>query len=326
MDVQAKLELIRKNTEEIITEEELINELNSNKYPVTYCGYEPSGPLHLGHMITVTKLRDLEKAGFKVKILLADLHAQLNLKGDSTEIKDQCKIWEKAMLSLGLKNPEIILGSSFQLTPEYWKDIMAIATRTTMKRGLRSMQEIARDIENAKISQVLYPLMQTVDIKHLGVDVPEAGLEQRKIHMLAREVMPFINYKPPICVHTPLVTSLTGPGSKMSSSIPDSNISVIDPEKEVLRKIKKAYCPEGIVTDNPVLQLARLVVFPQKDAVKIERKPKFGGDILFNDYDSLEKAFVGKKLHPLDLKNAIGRELANIIAPIRTEYENLAGK
>ncbi|MFW9996166.1 MAG: tyrosine--tRNA ligase, partial [Candidatus Odinarchaeota archaeon] len=297
MDIESKLELIKKNTEEIITLEEVIKEIENKTSPVTYCGYEPSGPLHLGHMITVTKLRDLEEAGFKVIILLADLHARLNLKGSSQEIKEQCLIWEKAMKSLGLKRPEIVLGSSFQLKPEYWEDFMMLATKTTMNRSLRAMQEIARDIENAKISQVMYPLMQINDIKHLGVDVTEAGLEQRKIHMLGREIMQYIDYKPPTCVHTPLITSLTGPGSKMSSSIPDSNISVIDPEKEIIRKVKKAYCPEGIVEENPVLQLARLVVFPRTNSLIIERKPKFGGDIEFADYDSLEQAFVKKELH-----------------------------
>ena len=97
-------------------------------------------------------------------------------------------------------------------------------------------------------------------------------------------------------------------------------------EKDILRRIKKAYCPEGIADDNPILQLARLVVFPQRKTLMIERKPKFGGDLEFDNYEALESVFLEKKLHPLDLKNAIGRDLASIIEPIRAEYEKLAGK
>jgi tyrosyl-tRNA synthetase len=48
---------------------------------------EPNGPMHLGHFVTITKLLDLERAGFKVVILLADVHALLNRKGNEEEIK-----------------------------------------------------------------------------------------------------------------------------------------------------------------------------------------------------------------------------------------------
>ena len=324
MDLEAKIDLIKRNTEEIVTEEELRQKLESNDHPITYCGYEPSGPLHLGHFVTVTKLIDLEQAGCKVKVLLADLHAKLNLKGDDAYIDEQVRIWKKTMKLLGLKNPEFVVGSSYQLEPEYWKDIMRLAMNTTLKRGLRSMQEVARDIENAHISQMMYPLMQANDIKHLGVEIAQAGMEQRKIHMLAREQLPEIGWSAPICVHTPLITSLKGSGSKMSSSIEGSNISVIDSEEVIKRSMKKAHCLEGVVVANPVLELAKSVVFPRlPKGLTIERKPKFGGSITFANYDELAKTFAQKEIHPLDVKLAIAAELNKIIAPIRDEFQKL---
>jgi tyrosyl-tRNA synthetase len=321
MDIDEKLDIISKNTSEIVTIDELKSVLENITDPVTYCGYEPSGPLHLGHFITVTKLIDLEKAGCKVKILLADLHALLNLKGNEDYIAKQVDTWKKTMKLLGLKNPEFVVGSSFQLDGEYWKDIMRMATQTTMKRGLRSMQEVARDIENAKISQIIYPLMQTLDIKFLGINVAQAGLEQRKIHMLAREQLPTIDWMAPVCVHTPLLTSLLGSGDKMSSSIEGSNISVIDNDKEIAKKIKKAYCPEGVLVSNPILEISKLIVFPRIKTLEINRKPKFGGNISFSSYNELEKTFVKKEIHPLDLKTAVSMELSRLIDPIRAEFE-----
>ena len=68
MNNEEKLELIKRNCEEIINEDQL-KELINKKNPVTYCGYETSGEIHLGHLVTITKLLDLEKAGFKVKVL-----------------------------------------------------------------------------------------------------------------------------------------------------------------------------------------------------------------------------------------------------------------
>ena len=76
-----RLQLIKRNVTEIVTEAELVSLLKKKKEPIVYCGYEPNGPMHLGHFVTITKLMDLEKAGFKIIILLADVHALLNRKG-----------------------------------------------------------------------------------------------------------------------------------------------------------------------------------------------------------------------------------------------------
>src|SRR3989344_6491658 len=163
-----------------------------------------------------------------------------------------------------------------------------MSLKTTINRGLRSMQEIARDIENATISQMLYPLMQVEDIKTLGVDVAQGGMEQRKIHMLAREMLPELGFKAPIAIHTPLITSLKGPGSKMSKSVLGSGISVIDSDDEIKNNIKGAYCPEKVAEDNPILQIAQLIIFPRVKQFKVERPQKFGGNVAFKNYAELE--------------------------------------
>jgi tyrosyl-tRNA synthetase len=76
-----RLELVKRNVQEIVTEEELEELLNKKEAPCAYVGYEPSGKIHMGHVLTVNKLIDLQKAGFKVTVLLADVHAYLNRKG-----------------------------------------------------------------------------------------------------------------------------------------------------------------------------------------------------------------------------------------------------
>ncbi len=309
-----KLELIKRNTVEIIKESEL-EDLRKKKAPVVYCGYEPSGPLHLGHMVTITKLKDLQEAGFKVKILLADVHAYLNKKGDWKFINEQCKIWEKAIKAIGL-NAEFVKGSSFQYDKNYWNDVLDISLQTTLKRGLRSMTEIARDIDNATISQMIYPVMQTADMKALKVDVGLGGMEQRKVQMLARETLSLINYKPIVAIHTPLISSLKGAG-KMSSSVQGSMISVIDSPAEIRNAIKGAHCPIKIIKDNPVMQIAQLIVFPNLTGFfKIVRPDKFGGNLQFSNYDELEQAYISGKLHPADLKSGVADALVDVLEPI----------
>jgi len=319
MEFKEKMDLIKRNTSEIVTEENLKNLIKKKKQPKVYCGYEPNGPMHLGHFVTITKLMDLEKAGFKVILLLADLHALLNRKGNEEEIKKEVDNWKRTIKAIGIK-AEVVLGSSFQFKKEYQLDVMNLAQNSTIQRGLRSMQEIARDVKNATISQLWYPLMQVVDIKHLGVDVALGGMEQRKVHMIGKDMAKSLDYNFEI-IHTPLITSLKGPGQKMSKSLPGSGISVTDSYEEIKKTINQAYCPEKEVNENPLLQMLELIIFPRFNSFSIERPEKFGGNLKIKNYKELEKIYSEGKLHPMDLKKAVTEYLEKIISPIRKAYK-----
>src|SRR3990167_4077033 len=314
MDFNEKLELIKRNIVEIIGEEELKKLLKQKNKPIVYCGYEPSGSVHLGHLITLLKLMDFEKAGFKVKVLLADIHAMLNRKGDEKQIRKESELWKKIINALGLR-AEFVLGSDFEFKKDYQLDVMKLAQHFTINRGLRSMQEIARDVENATVSQVWYPLMQVVDIKYLKSNVALGGMEQRKIHMLGKDAEKILNHDF-IAVHTPLIASLKGEG-KMSKSIPGSSIFLTDSKEEIKKTVKESFCPEKQTENNPILQVCELIIFPRIKEMKIKRDEKYGGEIQSKNYEELKKIYSSGKLHPLDLKNAVAEEIEKIISPIR---------
>ncbi|MEK6918744.1 MAG: tyrosine--tRNA ligase [Nanoarchaeota archaeon] len=319
LSVDERLAIIKHNTVEIVTEEQLKELLKSKKNPVVYCGYEINGPIHLGHFVTITKLMDFQKAGFTVKFLLADVHTMLNRKGSLDDIKKEIDNWRRTIKAIGLK-ADVVLGSDFEFKPEYEMDVMRLAQNLTINRGLRSMQEVARDVDNATVSQLWYPLMQIVDIKHLGVDVAEGGLEQRKIHMMGKDMKSELGHDF-VAVHTPLITSLKGPGQKMSKSIPGSGISVLDDYATIKKTIGEAYCPAKDVADNPILQIIKLIIFPRFDEFVITRPEKFGGNLSFSDYDSLESSYANGKIHPMDLKNSLVESLEKIIKPIRDNWK-----
>ena len=197
---------------------------------------------------------------------------------------------------------------------------MRLAQHSTINRGLRSMQEIARDFENATISQLWYPLMQVADIKELKVDVAVGGIEQRKVHMIGKDMSSVLDYDF-TSLHTPLITSLKGPGQKMSKSIPNSGISVTDSYKEIKETIKSAYCPEKNVSDNPILQITKLIIFPRINEFEIKRPEKFGGNLVIKNYDRLESLYSEGKIHPMDLKEAVIENLEKIISPIRKNFK-----
>jgi tyrosyl-tRNA synthetase len=314
MDYKEKLELIENGTLEIINSEELEEKFEKSK-SVAYTGYEPSGKVHLGHAITVIKLKQLQDIGFKIKILLADYHAYLNGKGTMKEIQELVTYNEKAFKALGLnEDTEFIYGSTYQTTAEYSDKVYKLSTLVSLNRAKRSMDQVSRHDENPKVSSVIYPIMQVVDMMFLDVDVALGGMEQRKIQMLARENLSKIDFKPPVCIHTPLLNGLDG-DEKMSSS--KGNFIAIDDEENVIKKkIKKSYCPMKIIEDNPIFEIAKYFIFPNQEKILIKRSEKFGGNLELNEGE-LKDMYESGELHPLDLKNGVTEFLIEYLKPVR---------
>jgi len=312
-----KVGLIKRNCVEIINEGKIEK---FRKKGVVYCGYECSGEIHLGHLVTILKLLDLQKAGIKVKILLADWHTWLNKKGDWKFVNSQVGQWEKGMKAIGLK-AEFIKGTSFQKKPDYVEDVLKLALNITINRGVRAMQQVARDIENAKISQVVYPLMQVEDVKALKTNFVVAGSDQRKIYMLGIDEGKEIDLQDAVYLYTPLIPGLKGPGTKMSSSILSSFISIRDKKEVIVQKVNRAYCSIGDIENNPILSIVKLIIFPKFEKMEIKRDKKFGGNFIFKNYKELEKDFESGKLHPADLKTAVAEYLEKLIAPIRKKLK-----
>ncbi|MHC1626119.1 MAG: tyrosine--tRNA ligase [Methanoculleaceae archaeon] len=301
--------LATRNTVEVITEEELRSLLDRPEKRV-YAGYEPSGEIHLGHLVTVNKLLDLREAGFDVVILLADLHSYLNRKGSMDEVREMAGSNRRCFEALGLADATFVMGTDLQLCPDYEMMVFNLSRRITVSRATRAMDEVGRQMDHPAVSQMIYPIMQISDISALGVDAAVGGIDQRKIHMLAREYLPTIGVRPPVCIHTPILNGLDG--KKMSSSA-GNYISVGDDEETIRRKLKKAFCPPEI-GENPVLQILQHLVFPRMERVTLRRPEKFGGDREFDSYRSLEAAYAAGEVHPEDLKKMTAEYLIELLA------------
>ncbi len=307
-------ERVCRNTVEIVTDDDL-RALLAQPHKKVYAGYEPSGEIHLGHLVTINKLVDLQAAGFEVTVLLADLHAFLNRKGTMETVGELAEYNKRCFEGLGLKNVNYVLGSELQLNREYELLVLQLSQQITLNRATRSMDEVGRQMDHPTVSQMIYPIMQMADIAVLGADAAVGGIDQRKIHMLAREHLVNFGYRAPVCIHTPILNGLDG--KKMSSS-QGNYISVADSEEEIRKKCQKAFCPPEI-PDNPILQIFQHHIFPRLPEITIKRPEKFGGDRIFSCYAELETAYGNKEIHPLDLKKACGDSLAGILAPVR-EY------
>jgi tyrosyl-tRNA synthetase len=339
MDVQGRVDLVtRCPTEEIVKTEELTELFQVNSSPKHYVGLEISGKLHLGSLIiTGFKINDFIKANVKTTVFLADWHSYINNKlGCSWEkIGSMGKYYTNAF-KFFCPGVQVVTGSELYSRTgiEYCEDLIRFSKHLTLARVSRSLTIMGRSEKDAlDLSQLFYPPMQSADIKALGVDIAHAGMDQRKIHMIVREVFPKLNWKVPIMVHQHLLPGLSEPTmierlnsdqkhvvGKMSKSKPASAISIHDDEKTIQDKIRKAYCPMDTSEGNPVLELIKYIIFHQFSQFTIERSTSHGGNITYYNNNDLTADFLRKKIHPLDLKNAVAVQINKIVEPIRNYF------
>ena len=330
MDIQEKVALIKRPpTEEVVTEEELVALLETTESPTHYIGLEISGFLHLGSLIsTGFKVNDFAKAGVKCKIFLADWHTIINDKlGEDWDAINRVSQYYRDAFRLVCPGAEIIMGSElYDQRKEYWAEIVRFAKHMSIARTMRTLTIMGRSEDDKKIdvAKLLYPAMQAVDIHSLGVDIAHAGMDQRKIHMLVREIFPKMGWKVPVAVHHKLLPGLSKPSEhdthalgKMSKSDPNSGIFMHDTDDVIRKKISRSWCEEGNTENNPLLEMAKTIIFHEHGTLDIERPEKFGGNVSYHSYQELEDDFERKKLHPGDLKQAVGGQMVGIIAPIR---------
>lgn len=320
-----RFELIQRNTTEIVQEEELKKLLKDKKKPVAYWGTAPTGRIHVGYLIPLLKIADFIRAGFKFKILIADLHAHLDDQKTPWHLLEARSRYYKEIIYALLKalrikpgKAKFIQGTSFQLSPDYTSHVLSLSANIPLVRSRKAAAEVVRFGTNPKVGGFIYPIMQTVDIHALKVDVTYSGLDQRGIYMLSRETLNLIGNKKPICVFSPMLPGLTG--GKMSASEEKSKIDILDDKDVIKNKISKAYCVAGNVKNNSVLNFVEYFVFPFKNKLEIKREKKFGGDKVYTSYKSLEKDFASRKLHPQDLKNAVANVLTSLLAPVRKKF------
>ncbi len=357
MTTDQKIALITRNLEETLTVEELKDLIESGTPLKHYIGFEISGKFHIGYLLVMMKVKDLQDAGAETVIWLADLHSAINdkLGGNLETIKEVGKNYftdgVKAIFeSIGGDPDKLIFklcSEEYSKHPEFWQTFLEVGKDTTLARTLRSItimgREQSEDVETAKL---MYPIMQAADIFLLQANIAHAGIDQRKVHVIAREAASKIKTNPlknakgeqikPIAIHHPILLGLDAPAedltgdvdeiamkTKMSKSKAEGGITVHDSPEEIDRKINKAYAPEGQVENNPILNWCRYLVFYQDDSsLTVERDQKWGGNKTYTSYQDLEKDYAAKQLHPQDLKKAVADWLIKKLEPARVYFED----
>jgi tyrosyl-tRNA synthetase len=329
MNPKEKFDLIKRNTAEIIGEDELMKKLESGKELSVYIGTAPTGIPHIGYFSWAIKLRDLLNAGFKVKILLADIHASM----DNTPWKVlehrynfYAKIIPPMMQAMGapLEKLEFVKGSSYQLSKEYILDLFKLTSNASSRDCHKAASEVVKMGDSPKLSGYIYPLMQALDEEYLKVDMQIGGVDQRKIFVLAREQLPKIGYEKRIELMLPFIPGLVG--KKMSASVEASKISLMDTPETVQKKVKSADFVAGDPNNGTMAfleKIAFVLLQDKNEKLIIKRPEKFGGNLEFESYKELEKAVTEQSIHPLDVKNSVAAQITNLLSGIDSQRKEL---
>jgi tyrosyl-tRNA synthetase len=306
------------------------------------------------------KVADFLKAGVECTVFLADWHTFINekLDGKWPTIKKVANDYFKEALIASLKcfdtdweKVNFVLGSDLYKDPTHWQNLMEISKHTTLSRVQRSLDIAGRQAgEGIDFAKLIYPPLQVADIFTLGVNIAHAGMDQRKAHVIARDVASKLEISPlrnkkgekiaPVCIHHPMLAGLEKPPEwpikeltrediidmKMSKSNPRSCIYVHDSPDEIKSKIKEAFAPPKEVDYNPIIDWTeRLIFWGQSEIVKgikIERKEEHGGNVVYTEIKRLKQDYQQGKLHPLDLKNAIANWLIKKLEPARKHFQS----
>jgi tyrosyl-tRNA synthetase len=330
---EEKLALIKDQLQEVLREDILEDVILMQKRPlVIYWGTATTGRPHCGYFVPMMKIAHFLRAGCRVKILLADVHGFMdNLKAPIELVKFRAEYYKYIIQSLlkavgvSLEKLEFVLGSSYQLGADYTMDLFRLSTIVTEHDAKKAGAEVVKQVDNATLSGLIYPLMQSLDEQHLGVDAQFGGVDQRKIFALAQESLPKVGYKARAHLMNPMVPGLAG--GKMSASDPDSKIDILDTADAVRKKLRKAFAAPGEVEGNGLISFVEYVLLPLSALQSDDGKGNFtierneGEALVYHDIETIKSEYKAEKLTPQLLKAGATSALVDLLAPIQAEFQ-----
>ncbi|KAL4973138.1 hypothetical protein BDW66DRAFT_142822 [Aspergillus desertorum] len=326
---KARFNLITENLAETLNPEIIESILAEGRNPRIYWGTATTGRPHTGYFVAAIKIAQLLAAGCEVVVLLADIHAFLdNLKAPLELVENRAKYYAKVIRaileSVGVPTEklEFVLGSSYQKTPEYTMDVYKLSSLVSEHDAKKAGAEIVKQSANAPLSGLLYSILQVLDEEHLKVDAQLGGMDQRKLFAAAVEWLPKIGYRKRAHLVTPMVAGLSG--GKMSSSVQDSKIDLLDGPDVIQKKIRKAEAAPKVVEDNGVIAMVEYVLLPAaglkgKKEFVVERRD--AEPLVYTDIAKLKEDYANDILTPQALKPAVTAALTSLMAPIQAAYQ-----
>ncbi|KAJ0416413.1 hypothetical protein BJY00DRAFT_291732 [Aspergillus carlsbadensis] len=326
---KARYDIISENLAEVINPELIEQILAEGRNPRVYWGTATTGRPHTGYYVAALKIAQLLSSGCEVVVLLADIHGFLdNLKAPLELVESRAKYYRKIITaileSVGVPTEklEFVLGSSYQKSPEYVMDVYRLSSLISEHDAKKAGAEIVKQSDNAPLSGLLYPILQVLDEEHLKVDAQLGGVDQRKLFVAATEWLPKLGYRKRAHLVNPMIAGLSG--GKMSSSVQDSKIDLLDAPEAITKKIRKAEAAPKVIENNGIVALVEFILLPAaalrgNKEFRVERRDK--EPLVYTDIKQLQDDYTNDVLTPQDLKPAVAAALVDLMAPIQAAYQ-----
>jgi len=302
MTVNEEFEIIRRGVDEIISEDELVRKLETARResrPLTVKqGFDPTAPdIHLGHTVSLRKLRQFEELGHKVIFLIGDFTA---LIGDPTgrsklrprmtreEILSNAETYKKQIFKLLDPEKTIIEFNSRWLAKMSFADVLGLASRYTVARMLERDDFAKRFAEGKPISimEFLYPLAQAYDSVALKADIELGGTDQKFNLLVGREIQKEYGLEPQVLILMPLLEGTDG-----------------------VQKMSKSYKNYIGVNDEPFDMFGKIMSIPDSLIMRYFT--------LCSDYDEkrlkkVEQALESRSVNPMELKKELAYDIVKL--------------
>ena len=247
LDINSQLEIIKKGASEILPEEELRKKLEENRPLRVKAGFDPTAPdLHLGHVVLLTKMRQLQDLGHEISFLIGDF---TGLIGDPTgknatrppltpeQITINAETYAKQVFKILNKDKTKICFNSEWLGKLGADGMLKLAASLTVARMLERDDFSKRFAENKPIAlhEFMYPLMQGYDSVAMNSDIELGGTDQKFNLLMGRELQKQNHQAQQCVIMMPLLEGLDGI-NKMSKSL-GNYIGVEDAPNDMFGKI-----------------------------------------------------------------------------------------
>ncbi|MFC1594325.1 tyrosine--tRNA ligase [Candidatus Omnitrophota bacterium] len=234
MKTSDQLEIIRRGSAEIISEEQLaalIERSKKNKIPLRIkAGFDPTAPdIHLGHTVLLRKLRQFQDLGHTVLFLIGDFTArigdpsgqnQMRPQMSEKEIKRNAQTYKNQVFKiLDEKKTKVVFNARW-LAKLDAKDIMGLVSHVSVAQLIAraDFKKRLQDSKEVSLLEFMYPLLQAYDSVYLKADIEIGGIDQKFNLLMARQLQTYFHQEPQVVVMMPLLEGTDGV-HKMSKSI-----------------------------------------------------------------------------------------------------------
>ena len=274
------LKLIKRGSDEILTESDLQKKLNSGKQLIVKAGFDPTAPdLHLGHTVLLNKLRHFQDLGHKVIFLIGDFTGRIGDPSgtnktrptlDAKDLEENAKTYEKQVFKI-LKKELTEVRFNSECCDQLGADgLIKLASKYNVARMLERDDFNKRFSSNKTIAihEFLYPLVQGYDSVALEADVECGGTDQKFNLLVGRELQRDYEQEPQIVITVPILEGLDGV-KKMSKSL-NNYIAIDEDPNEMFGKIMS-------VSDELMWRWFELLSFiPEEQIRDLQKEMKDG--------------------------------------------------